>query len=166
MTPENIGEALKMFLKNSGKKLYLCNMTQEKYILGPILIKCLPDVKKVLFLFIYPCIKEGDCSDEWKCVACHFENGVSQIKGVEFNQSYSSVAYADSFRINIAISAKNRITARILDGSKYSHQKYNELKSLSQSTTPLSGVFWKSIIPMFHSISTVVHFVFNERMEI
>ena len=41
----------------------------------------------------------------------------SQIKGIDFDQSYSPVAHADSFRINIAIVDIHRTTGRILDVS-------------------------------------------------
>ena len=84
---------------------------------APIPIKSLPAGKKVLRSLIAPIIKEGDCSDAWKFVARHFSNGSSQIKGIDFYQSYISVAHADSFIINIAIASMHRITARILDVS-------------------------------------------------
>ena len=41
----------------------------------------------------------------------------SQIKGIDFDQSYSPVAYADSFRTNIDIASMHRLTDRILDVS-------------------------------------------------
>ena len=49
--------------------------------------------------------------------ACHYANGGSQIQGIDFDHSYSTVAHTDSFRINIAFAAMNRITARVLDFS-------------------------------------------------
>ena len=49
---------------------------------------------------------------EWHCA-----NGNSQIKGIDFDQSYSPVAHADSFRINIAIIYMHRLTSRVLDVS-------------------------------------------------
>ena len=80
-------------------------------------IKSLPEGTKVLRSLIAPSIKEGDCSDAWKFVARHFANGSSQIKGIDFDQSYSPVAHADSFRMNIAIESMHRLTDRILDNS-------------------------------------------------
>ena len=47
----------------------------------------------------------------------HTTVGSSQIKVIDFYQSYSPVAHADSFRINIAIASMHRLTARILDVS-------------------------------------------------
>ena len=44
-------------------------------------------------------------------------NGNSQIKGVCFDQSYSPVAHADSFRINTDITSMHRLTGSILDVS-------------------------------------------------
>ena len=41
----------------------------------------------------------------------------SHIKGIGFDKSYSPVANSDSLRINIAIMAMHRLTARILDVS-------------------------------------------------
>ena len=58
-----------------------------------------------------------DRSDAWKNFARHCANGSSQIKGIYFDQSYSPVAHADSFRINIAIASMHRLTASILDVS-------------------------------------------------
>ena len=49
--------------------------------------------------------------------ARHCANGSSHIKGIDFYQSYSPVAHADSFRINIDIASVNRLTASILDVS-------------------------------------------------
>ena len=47
-------------------------------------------------------------------ISSHRANGSSQIKGIDFDQSYSPVAHADSSRINIAIASMHRLTARIL----------------------------------------------------
>ena len=71
--------------------------------------------KKVFRSLIASSIKEGDCSYAWKFVAYHCANGISQIKGIDFDQSYSPVAHANSFRINIVIASINRLTDRILD---------------------------------------------------
>ena len=86
-------------------------------LLTPIPIKSLPEGKKFLFSLIDPSIKEGDCSYACKFVACHCENGSSQIKGVDFYQSYSPVAFSDLFIINISIAAMHILTARVLDVS-------------------------------------------------
>ena len=77
--------------------------------------------KKVLHPFIATNIKEGDCSDSWKFVAHQSENGSSQIKEIDSDQPYSTVAHADSFRINISIAAMHRLTARILYVSNEFH---------------------------------------------
>ena len=82
---------------------------------APIPIKSLPEGTKVLRLLNITIIKEGNCSDVWKSVACQCANGSSQIKGTDFDQSYSPVAHADSFRINIAIASMHSLTASILD---------------------------------------------------
>ena len=43
------------------------------------------------------------------------------IKGINFDQSYSPTAHADSFRINIVVEAMYRPTASILDVSNAFH---------------------------------------------
>ena len=58
-------------------------------------MKFLPEGTKFLRSIIAPSIKEGDCSDAWKFVARHCANGSSQIKGIDFYQSYSPVAHSD-----------------------------------------------------------------------
>ena len=45
----------------------------------------------------------------------HCENGSYHIKGVGFYPSYSSVAHADSFRINVDIKDMHILTERVLD---------------------------------------------------
>ena len=50
-------------------------------------------------------------------VSRHCANGISQIIGIDFDQSYSPVEHADSFRINISIADMHRLTSRILDVS-------------------------------------------------
>ena len=77
-------------------------------------IKSLPEVTKSLCSLIATSIKEGDCFDARKFVAHHCANGSSKIQGVDFDKSYSPVAYADSFRINIAIIFMRRLTTRTL----------------------------------------------------
>ena len=54
-------------------------------------------------------------------VAQHCENGSFQIKSIGFYQSYSPVAQAGSFRINIDIADMHRLTARILYVSNAIH---------------------------------------------
>ena len=85
--------------------------------MDPIPIKYLPSGAKFLRSLIDISVKEGDCSDACKFVARHCSNGSSQIKGIGFDQSYSPVDHADSFRINIAIVDMHRLAARILDVS-------------------------------------------------
>ena len=69
---------------------------------------------KVLQSIISPSIKEAENSYSCKVVARHFANGSSQVKGIEFDQSYIPVSHADSFIINIDIAAIHRLTASIL----------------------------------------------------
>ena len=85
--------------------------------MAPIQIKYPPGGTKFLRSLIAHSIKEGDCYDAWKFVACHFENGSYHFKGIYFNQYYSKVTHADSFRINIAIADMHGLTTRILDVS-------------------------------------------------
>ena len=75
----------------------------------------LPEGTKFLCSLIFLTIKEGYCSDACKFVSRHCANGSSHIKGIHFDQSYSSVAHAESFKLNIAIMAMNILTSRILD---------------------------------------------------
>ena len=91
--------------------------------LDPIPIKYLPEGTKFLSSLIASSIKEGECSDACKFVARYCVNGSSCIKGIDFGQSYSPVARADSFRINIAIGTMHRLTTRILDFSNAFHNK-------------------------------------------
>ena len=49
------------------------------------------------------------------------------MKGIGFDQSYSPVARADSFRINIAIASMHRLKARILDVSISFQNKKNPI---------------------------------------
>ena len=84
-------------------------------ILSFIPIKSLHEGKKVLHSLIYPIIKEGDCSDAWNFFALNSEKESSHIKSIDFDQSWSPVEHADSFRTNIAIAAMHRLTDRILD---------------------------------------------------
>ena len=86
-------------------------------ILSPISIKYLPYVTNVSLSLISTNIKEGDCSNAWKFVARHIVNGVSQIQGFDFDQSYLTMAHGDSFIINIATTAMHRLTVRIFDVS-------------------------------------------------
>ena len=62
---------------------------------APTPIKSLPEGTKVLRSLIATSIREGDCSNAWEFVACHCANGISQIKGIDFDQSYSLVAHAE-----------------------------------------------------------------------
>ena len=85
--------------------------------MAPTPIKYPPEGTKVLHYLIVTIIKEGECSDVWKFVARHFENGSSQIKGIDFDQYYSPVAHANYFIIKISIAYMHIITARMLDVS-------------------------------------------------
>ena len=100
LTLKNIGDALggpkRQFWKEALFFQYYKNK-KVSLLSAPIPIKSLPEGKKVLRSLIAPSIKEGDCSDTWKFVARHCENGSFQIKGIDFDQSYIPVAHADSF---------------------------------------------------------------------
>ena len=89
-------------------------------ILDPIPIKFLPEGKKSPVIFLTS-VKEGDCSYAWEFIIRHCANGISHIKDIYFDQSYSTLAHADSFIINIAIVDMNILTARILDVSNTFH---------------------------------------------
>ena len=79
-------------------------------------IKYLPE-EKVLRSLIDTSIKEGDFSDAYIFVTHHCTNSSSQIKGIDFDHSYSTVAHADYCRINITITALHRLNVIILDVS-------------------------------------------------
>ena len=118
--PNNFGDALGSPQRQFWKEAIFVQYDKNKNVSllsAPIPIKSLPEGKKVLRPLIAPSIKEVDCSDAWKCVARHCANKSSQIKVIDFDQSYSPVANADSFRINISIASMHRLTARILDVS-------------------------------------------------
>ena len=122
-TPNNIGDALGGPQRKFWKEALFVQYDKNKnfsLLSDPIPIKSLPEGTEVLRSIIAPSIKEGDCSDAWKFVARHCANGGSQIKGIYFDQSYSPVAHADSFRINIAIAYMHGLTAIILDVSNAS----------------------------------------------
>ena len=105
-TSKNIGDALGSPRIQFCKEAIFVQYDKNKNVSllsAPIPIKSLPEGTKVLHSLIAPSIKEGDCYDAWKFVARHCANGSSQIKGIDFDQSYSPVAHADSFIINIAI---------------------------------------------------------------
>ena len=119
-TPKNIDDALGGPQRQFWKEALFVQYEKNKnvsLISAPIPIKPLPEVTKVLRSLIASSIKEGDCSDAWKSVARHCANGSSQIKGIDFDQSYSPVAHAESLRINIAIASMHRLTSIILDVS-------------------------------------------------
>ena len=66
-------------------------------------------------------MNNSDCSDAWKFVACHCENDSYQIKGIDYDKYYSTVAHPIPLRTNIAIMDMHRLTARILDVSNALH---------------------------------------------
>ena len=112
-TPNNIGEGFKVSQRQFWKEALFVKYHKNKnvrLILAPISIKSFPEGTKVLRSLIATSIKEGDCYDECKVVARHFANGSSQIKGIDFDQSYSPVAHADSLIINIDIADMYSLT--------------------------------------------------------
>ena len=119
-TPKNIGEYFGGTQKQLWKEALFVQYEKNKNVSllsSPTPIKSIPEGKKILCSLIATNIKECDCSDAWKFVARHCENWSSQIKGIYFDQSYSPVKHADSFRINVAIAYMHIIAARILDVS-------------------------------------------------
>ena len=73
----------------------------------------------------------------WKFVARHCANGISHIKGIDVDQSYSPLAHADSFRIKIAIESIHRLTDRILDVSNaFQYTNVSIHKKVCVSPTP------------------------------
>ena len=116
----------------------------------PTPIKSLPEEKELLCSLIAPSIKEGDCSDAWKFVARHCANGSSQIKGIDFDQSYSPVAHAYSFRINISIESMHRLTAIILDVSNaFQNKMFLFMKGFVSVHLPIILTGLKDRIQMF-----------------
>ena len=107
-TPNNIGDTLGGPQRQFCKEALFVQYDKNKNVSllsDPSPIKSIPKGKNDLRSLIAPSIKEGDCSDAWKFVARHCANGSSQIKGIDFDKSYSPVAHADYFRINIAIAS-------------------------------------------------------------
>ena len=116
-TPNNIGEGLSGTQRQLRKDALFVKYDKNRNVRllsAPTPIKPLPEGTAVLCSLIDTSMKECDCSNTWKFVARHCENGSYQIKCIGFYQSYSSVAHANSFRINIAIADMHRLTARIL----------------------------------------------------
>ena len=107
-TLKNIGDALGGPQRQLWKEALFVQYDNNKYVSllsSPIPIKSFPEGTKVLRSLITTSIKEGDCYDAWIFVARHCANGISHIKGIDFDPYNIPVAHADSFRINIAIAA-------------------------------------------------------------
>ena len=116
-TPKNIGEALKGPQRKFWKEALSFQYYNKSYVnllSAFIPMKYLPGVNNFIQSLIDPSIKEGDCYSSWKFFAHHCANRISQIQYIDFDQSYSPVAYSDLFRINIAIEVIHRLTAIIL----------------------------------------------------
>ena len=121
-TQNNIGEGLKYSQRKFWKEGLFVQYDKEKNVSllsAPIPINPPPKGTKVIRSPVTTSIKEGDCCDACKFVARQFSNGSYQNKGIYIDQSYSPVAHADSFRINIAIAAMHIITSSILYVSKW-----------------------------------------------
>ena len=117
-TPSSIGDGLKVPQRQLWKEDLFVQYYKNKntiLLLAPTPIKYIPEGTKLLHELIATSIKGGNCSDAYKFVAPHCENGIYKIKGFDFDQSYSIVAHANLFRINIAIADMHRITDRFLD---------------------------------------------------
>ena len=80
--------------------------------------------------------------DTWKFVAHHCANGSSHIQGIYFCQSYIPVAHDDSFRIEIDISAMNRLNARILDVINAFHYKNVPSNEIVYVSPPPYYIYW------------------------
>ena len=118
LTPNKIGEYIKGHQRKLWKKPLFVKYYKNKNVSllsYPIPIKYPPEGKKALCSLIDTSIKEVNCSDEWNFFSCHCANGSYKIQGIYFDQSYSTVAHYDSYRINIAIVDIHRLSARILD---------------------------------------------------
>ena len=90
-----------------------------------------------------------DYSDAWKLVARQFENGSSNIKGIDFDQSYISLEHSDYFRTIIAISDMHRLTGNILDVSNTLNNKM--LSLMKESLSVHHPIIWTGlkILPQF-----------------
>ena len=104
--------------------------------MAPTPIKYLPEVAKFIRSLIAHSIKEGECYDAWNSFTRYCANGSYKIKGIDFDKSYSPVAHAESFRINIAIAAMHRLTFRILDISISFHNKNVPIHEIVCVITP------------------------------
>ena len=151
-TPKNVGDALGGHQIQLWKESLFVQYEKNKNVSllsAPIPIKSLPEGTEVLRSLIAPSINEVDCSDAWKFIALHCANGSSQIKGIDFDQSYSPVAHAESFRINIAISSMHRLTARILDVSNVFQKKFPFMKEFVSVHHPIILTGLKDLIQVF-----------------
>ena len=129
-------------------------------------IKSLPVGKKVPRSLIAPSINEVECSGAWKFVACHCSNGSHYIQFIGFDQFYSPVTHADSFRINISISTMHRRTTKILGVSNaFQNKSVNIHERVCVSPSPYYLYWFKIITPIFLSIDMTVHFFFNALIE-
>ena len=135
-TPKNIGEGLKGSQRQLWKEFLFVQYDKNQNVIllsAPTPIKSPPEGIKFFRSFIYPIIKEDDCSIFF---ARQCENGSSRIKCINFDQSYSPVEHADLFRINIAITDMHRFTTRILDVSNVFHNTNFTINKIVCVSTP------------------------------
>ena len=86
----------------------------------------------------------------------------SHIQGIDFDNSYSPVAHADSFRIIISIVDMHRLTAITLNFSNsFQNKNFPFVKASVSVHHPIIWTGLKYITPMFLSIDIEIHFVFN-----
>ena len=130
---------------------FQCDKNKNVSLLSdPITIKSLPEGTKVLSSLVAPIIKEGDCSDAWKKFSRQCTNGSYQIKGIDFDQSYSLVAHDDSFIINVAVASMHIITASILDVSNaFQNKMFLFMKESVSVHHPIISTCLKDLILMF-----------------
>ena len=120
-------------------------MLQEKnvrLILDPVPKQSIPEVTKVLCSLITTSIKKGDCYYARKCVAFYCVNWTYQIQGIDLDQSYSSVAHDDSFRITISIASIHRLTDNILDVINAFQNKNVPIHERVYVITPPNYLHW------------------------
>ena len=105
-------------------------------LLAPIPIKYLPEGKKTSINSFLLVLRKV-FYDAWKFVAHHCANGSYHIKGIDFDQPYSPVAHADSFRINISTVDIHILTAIILYAiNAFQNKKFPAHEIVYVSTPP------------------------------
>ena len=149
------------------ERIFICTIQKNvNLLLDPTPIKYLPDRTKILHSLIDPIIKEDECSDACIFVSHHYANRSSQIQSIYFDNSYSPLAHADSFRMNIFIADMHKLTDRILDSSNTFRNKNVPIHEIVCVSPPPYYIDWfEKCYPNATLNRNKVHFVFNSRME-